>query len=286
MIRKLFALGAYVAWTLGALTTLASADTTLQRIANGGVVKVGFANEKPYSFKLPDGSLAGLDYELARAVFAKLGAGGVEGVAVQFGSLIPGLKAEHFDVIAAGLFIRPARCAEIAFAEPHIKIADAFLVQKGNPKNIHSLDDVVKNPDIKIATLQGSASIKTYEQLGIPDSQLSIFQDFSEDLFALKSGRVDIIGSTIFAANEIVQGDGGKTLERATPFLQPVIDGQPSVNYLGFGFRKEDADLVQKFNEALADFRKDAGYRQILAKYSVTEADVPPRDVKLSDLCK
>lgn len=286
MIRKLVltTMGA----ALAAMASLApsAAETTLERISKGGAVKIGFSNEKPFSFKQPDGSLAGVDYELSRAVFTKLGAGSVEGVAVNFGSLIPGLEAEHFDVIAAGLFIRPARCAEIAFAEPHIQIADAYLVQKGNPKNIHSLDDVVKNPNVTIATLQGSASLKVYQELGIPAGQISLFQDFSEDLFALKSGRVDVIGATIFAANETLAADGGKTLERAAPFQLPIVDGKPAINYLGFGFRKQDADLVGKFNEALKAFRTTSEYKAILAKYAVTEADVPSADVKLADICK
>jgi polar amino acid transport system substrate-binding protein len=277
---------ASAAFAVMAFVAPSIAETTLERLATSSTVKIGFANEKPYSFKQPDGSLAGVDYELARAAFAKIGVKDVEGVAVNFGSLIPGLQAGHFDVIAAGLFIRPQRCAEIAFAEPHIKIADAFLVQKGNPKNIHSLGDIVKNPDINVATLQGSASLKTYDQLGIPAAQIQIFQDFSEDLFALKSGRVDIIGATIFAANETLAADGGKTLERAAPFETPVIDGKPLINYLGFGFRKDDGDLVAKFNHALAELRTTPEYKTILEKYSVTPDDVPSSDVKLENLCK
>lgn len=273
---------------LAAALTLSAthASETLERIQKGGVVKVGFANEKPYSFKQPDGSLAGVDYELAQAVFRKLGAGGVEGVAVKFGTLIPGLKAGHFDVIAAGLFIRPARCAEIAFGEPHIQIADAITVRKGNPRNLHSYDDVLKNPDAKIGTQQGSASRKDFERLGIPESQIVVFQDFSEVFFALKSGRVDLTTSTIFAANETIAADGARTVERAQPFRLPVFDGKPAINYLGFGFRPDDADLVAKFNETLNGLKGTPEYAAILARYAVTPADVPPAEVRLADLCK
>lgn len=286
MTKNLLLRAMGVAVAVMAFIAPSMADTTLERLSKSGTVRIGFSNEKPFSFKQPDGSLAGVDYELARAAFAKLGVGNVEGVAVNFGSLIPGLQAGHFDVIAAGLFIRPQRCAEIAFAEPHIKIADAFLVQKGNPKNIHSLDDVRQNPEITVATLQGSASIKTYEEVGIPSGQIQVFQDFSEDLFALKSGRVDLLGATIFAANETLAADGGKTIERAAPFELPVIDGKPAINYLGFGFRKDDTDLLAKFNEALKALRTTPEYNSILAKYSVAPEDVPSSDVKLEDLCK
>ncbi|ACM31427.1 ectoine/hydroxyectoine ABC transporter substrate-binding protein EhuB [Agrobacterium rhizogenes] len=285
-MKRIFLASVLAIFSAGIVASSAAAESTLERIKRTGVVQIGFSNEKPYSFKQPDGSLAGVDYELARAAFAKLGVHTVDGVAVKFSTLIPGLKAGHFDAIAAGLFIRPDRCAEIAFAEPHIQIADAITVQKGNPKNIHSYDDVLKNPTIKIGTQQGSASRKDFERLGIPESQLVVFQDFPEVFFALKSGRVDLTTSTIFAANESIAADGGKSVERATPFILPVFDGKPSINYLGFGFRKDDQDLVAAFNDALRAFRSTPDYEAILAKYSVTPADVPSPDVKLVDICK
>lgn len=264
----------------------AAAETTLERVKRTGSVQIGFSNEKPYSYKQPDGSLEGVDYELAKAAFAKLGVKTVDGVAVKFSTLIPGLKAGHFDVIAAGLFIRPSRCAEIAFAEPHIQIANAITVQKGNPKNIHSYDDVLKNPDIKIGTQQGSAGLKDFERLGIPQAQLVVFQDFPEVFFALKSGRVDLTSSTIFAANETIAADGGKSVERAQPFTLPVFDGEAPINYLGFGFRQEDKDLVAQFNDALKSLKGTPEYDAILAKYAVTPNDIPTADVKLADICK
>jgi polar amino acid transport system substrate-binding protein len=286
MLKQILLASAAAVVFLGVALPSARAETTLERIKQEGVVQIGFSNEKPFSYKQPDGSLAGVDYELAGAAFAQLGVPKVEGVAVQFSALIPGLKAGHFDVIAAGLFIRPQRCAEIAFAEPHIQIADAITVQKGNPKNIHSYQDVLKNPDIKIGTQQGSASRKDFERLGIPESQLVVFQDFPEVSFALKSGRVDLTTSTIFAANEAIAADGGKTIERADPFTLPVFDGKPAINDLGFGFRKEDEDLVAKFNDALRSLKGTPQYEAILAKYAVTDRDVPPPEVKLADLCK
>ncbi|MBZ9603120.1 ectoine/hydroxyectoine ABC transporter substrate-binding protein EhuB [Phyllobacterium chamaecytisi] len=286
MFKRILWASVAAAFLSGLAVSSAAAETTLERIKRDGVVQVGFANEKPYSFKQPDGSLAGVDYELARAAFAKLGVPKVEGVAVKFSALIPGLKAGHFDAIAAGLFIRPSRCAEIAFAEPHIQIADAVTVRKGNPKNIHSYDDVLKNPDIKIGTQQGSASRKDFERLGIPESQLVSFQDFPEVFFALKSGRVDLTTSTIFAANETVAADGGTSVERAAPFTLPVFDGKPSINYLGFGFRPDDQDLVAQFNDALRSIKGTPEYDAILAKYAITAADIPSPDVKLADICK
>ena len=63
-----------------------------------------------------------------------MGIAEVDGVLTEFGSLIPGLKAGRFDIIAAGMFVKPDRCAQILFSEPTYAIGQAFAVKAGNPE--------------------------------------------------------------------------------------------------------------------------------------------------------
>src|SRR5215467_13974035 len=94
----------------------ASADSTLDQAKKNGYVRVGFANEAPFAYATPDGKLTGEAPEVAKAVLKKMGINEVDGVLTEFGSLIPGLKAHRFDIIAAGMFVTPARCKEINFS--------------------------------------------------------------------------------------------------------------------------------------------------------------------------
>jgi ABC-type amino acid transport substrate-binding protein len=118
---------------------LAFAETTLERAKAQGYIRVGFANEAPFGYATPDGKLTGEAPEVAKAVLAKMGIPQVDGVLTEFGSLIPGLKAGRFDIIAAGMFITPKRCAEIAFSEPSYGIGQAMLVKKGDPQGHQGL---------------------------------------------------------------------------------------------------------------------------------------------------
>ncbi len=52
----------------------------------------------------------------------------------EFGSLIPGLQAGRFDIIAAGMFVNPKRCEQVQFSEPTYGIGQAFLVAEGQPE--------------------------------------------------------------------------------------------------------------------------------------------------------
>src|SRR6218665_22009 len=54
----------------------------------------------------------------------------VDGVLTEGGALIPGLRAGRFDVIAAGMYVTPGRCKQVAFADPQYQIADTLLVLK------------------------------------------------------------------------------------------------------------------------------------------------------------
>src|SRR5215218_4507187 len=107
------------------IISIAHAETTLERARAQGFIRVGFANEAPFGYATPDGKLTGEAPEVAKAVLAKMGIPQVDGVLTEFGSLIPGLKAGRFDIIAAGMFITPKRCAEINYSEPSYGIGEA-----------------------------------------------------------------------------------------------------------------------------------------------------------------
>jgi len=96
-------------------------ETTFERVKCTGVVRVGIANEYPYGFKNSDGSLSGEAIEVARVIFNRLGIPAMEGVEKEFGSLIPSLQDGSFDVITAGMWIRPERCQQVLFADPEYK---------------------------------------------------------------------------------------------------------------------------------------------------------------------
>src|SRR3954454_12619399 len=176
---------ALVVCALVASSTATHAQGTLDRIKKEGVIRIGFANEAPWSFAKSDGTIAGADYELAQLVFSHLGIPSLEGIITKFGSLIPGLKANRFDLVVAGFYIRPARCEQVAFSEPTVGVGDAIIVKEGNPKKISSYKSVVADPNIKLGGVVGAATAQNAKNAGVPDSQLTMFPDFVSAVSAL-----------------------------------------------------------------------------------------------------
>ena len=260
----------------------ALADGALERVRKEGV-RVGFANEAPFTFSQSDGSLAGSDYELAKLVFQQIGVQKFEGVLVNFGSLIPGLKAHRFDIISAGLYVRPERCPQILFSEPDVVVGDTVIVPKGNPHNIHSFADVAKQPGVKIGGTTGGLAKDALDD-GVPKDQIVEFPDWVSAISALKAGRIDAALQTTVTARWTVKSANDPAIEVASPFTQPVINGKPKANYAAFAFNTDDKDLRDAFNAQLEKVLGSPEQIAIFAKYGMTPDEIPT-GVKLAQIC-
>jgi polar amino acid transport system substrate-binding protein len=249
LLRSAMGLGAVTAVIAGG-TRIAFAETALERAKAQGFIRVGFANEAPFGYATPDGKLTGEAPEVAKAVLAKMGIAQVDGVLTEFGSLIPGLKAGRFDIIAAGMFINPKRCAEIAFSEPSYGIGQAMLVTKGNPKAVKDFSTFAGNKDLKLAVMSGAVEVGYAKDAGVPEGQLVVLPDQSSLLAAVQSGRAD--GAALTALSIADMAKKGENVESTTPFGE--VAGKSVKGHGGFGFRKEDKDLYDAFNAELKKF--------------------------------
>lgn len=260
--------------------------TTLDRIRSEGVIKVGYANEAPYAYYDSKADrLTGEAPEIAREISKRMGVSRVEGVLTEFGSLIPGLKAKRFDIIAAGMYILPKRCKEIAFSNPTYKIGEAFLVKKGNPFDLHSYEDVAKHPEAQLGVVAGAVELGYARAVGVPDDRISVLPDVPGAVAAVQTGRIDAYAATSLTINDVLNKLNGKKLEKAEPFTDPVIEGKRVIGYGAFGIRKEDKDLLDEFNRHLKALIGSDGHRKIVEPFGFTESEFPG-DVTAKELCR
>lgn len=258
---------------------------TLERIRERGVVRVGYANEAPFAyFDSTTDRLTGEAPEIARVVFSMLGVPRIEGVLTEFGSLIPGLQAGRFDVIAAGMYITPARCLEVTFSNPTYGIGEAFLVRESNPLGLHSYADVVEHPTARLGVVSGAIQLRYARALDIDESRLVIVPDPPSALAAVEAGRIDAYAGTALTVQDLLGRTSSTRVERAEPFTDPVIDGQTVRGYGAFALRHEDVALSELLNEQLAGFVGSRQHLELVAPFGFTEAELPG-DATASALC-
>ena len=258
--------------TLGA-SRLAFADTTFERAKAQGFIRVGFANEAPFGYATPDGKLTGEAPEVAKAVLAKIGIPQVDGVLTEFGSLIPGLLAGRFDIIAAGIFITPKRCAQVQFSEPTYGIGQAFLVTKGNPKGIKDYSSIVSNKDLKLAVMAGAVEAGYAKDSGITLTQLVILPDQSSLVKAVQAGRADAAALTALSIADMASKNDG--VESTAPF--GTVAGKSVVGHGGIAFRKEDKDLYEAFNAELKKFIGSEEHIKLVTPFGFGKGFLPTK---------
>ncbi|MFF4542818.1 ectoine/hydroxyectoine ABC transporter substrate-binding protein EhuB [Streptomyces sp. NPDC001435] len=251
----------------------------LDRLRAQGVVRLGIAGEVPFGYIDKDGHLTGEAPELAKAVFKRLGVDRVQPVPTEFGSLIPGLNSQQFDVVAAGMYVNPDRCEQVIFADPDYQMLDSFIVRKGNPMDLHDYKDVVAKK-AKFATGTGYAEIQYAVEAGYKESDILIVPDQVAGLNAVEAGRADVFAGTALTAREVVKKSAKA---EATKAFAPLVEGQPHVDGGAFAFRSAETRLRDAFNVELRRLKKSGELFRILRPFGFTEAEMT--DLTAKELC-
>lgn len=260
-------------------------QSTLEAAKAAGKIRIGYANEAPYAYlDTSTNQITGEAVEIARVVLKRMGINEVEGVLTEFGSLIPGLQAKRFDVIAAGMYITPERCQQAAFSNPTYGVGESFLVQKGNPKQLHSYEDIAKNDDIKFGVVVGAIQSEYARKMDIPLDRVVVFPDVVSALSGVQAGRADAYAATAMTVNDLMKKSATADLEKAEPFTDPVIDGKSVRGYGAFAFRKDDQEFVDAFNSELAKFIGTEEHAKVVQPFGFTEGELPG-DVTAAKLC-
>ena len=202
----------------------------------------------------------GSDIDLGNEIAKRLGVK-AEFANTPFDGIIPALQAKHCDAILSQLFDKPARREVVDFVD-YMYSSQALLVHKGNPKNIHGLDDL---SGVKIAAENGTTiqslieeQNKKFAAAGKPPANIIVYPKDSDALQALQINQVDVYGTT---------------LESAAYFMQKAPDifdvgGAPFAKILtGIAVRKDDPELRTAIQKAFDDMRADGTYMTILTKW-------------------
>ena len=267
---------------LGALfASFGFAQSTVEHFQQNGIT-IATANEIPYGW-VDGGEAQGIAPDVIEAVLENMGITDVTWTVTEFGSLIPGVIANRFDVVAASQAVLPARCEQVAFSKINSSYGEGFLVEAGNPKNIHSYDDFVNNPDLRMGIVSGADQLDFAQAYGIPERQLVMLNANADAPSALTAGRIDAYAATGLTVVGLAEGNA--RVEAAAEFVDPVIDGTPVRSFGAFTFN-QNSDFLEPFNEALAEFHQTDEYREILKSHGLTDQDVDAAlNASTADLC-
>ncbi|HEU0229318.1 MAG TPA: ectoine/hydroxyectoine ABC transporter substrate-binding protein EhuB [Burkholderiaceae bacterium] len=243
---------------------------TLKQIKDRGYIRIAVANEIPYGYIDPSGNAKGAGPDVATQVMKQLGVKEIQWVATNFGSLIPGLLANRFDMVAAEMAVLPPRCKKVIFSEPDSSYGEGLLVAKGNPDNLHSYEAFAKNGK-KIAIMAGADQLEMLQALKVPAGQMVTISSNSDAISTVATGRAAAYAATSLTASQLAAKS--QKVEVAKNFKDPVVDGKPVRSWGAFVFSKKSTGLRDAVNKQLAKFKKTPAWSKIMTQYGFTEAD-------------
>lgn len=253
---------------------------TLARLKSQGTVRLGIAGEAPYGYIDEDGGFTGEAVELAKVIFKRLGVDSVQPVATEFGSLIPGLNTQQFDVVSAGMYINKDRCQQVIFSDPEYQMLDSFIVPKGNPKKLRNYQDAFK-AKAKMGTGPAYVEIDYGIAAGYKRDDISIFPDPVAGMNAVEAGRIDFFAGTALTGREVVRKS---TKAEATEPFAPIVDGEEQIDGGGFVFRPTDTELRDAFNVEIHKMKKSGELFRMLKPFGFTKDEMTK--LTAEELCK
>lgn len=260
------AAGASALVAIAAASPATADDGKLEELKGQGFARVAIANEPPFTAVAADGKVSGAAPDVAREVFKRLGVGDIVASISEYGAMIPGLQAGRHDVITAGLFMKPERCAAVAYSEPILCDAEAFALKKGNPLGLKSYKDIADNPDAKIGAPGGGTEEKLALEAGVPRDRVIVVPDGQSGLKMLQDGRIDVYSLPVLSINDLVSKANDPNIEVVAP-----VEGAP-VYCDGAAFKKGNEALRDAFDVELAKLKESGEFAKIIEPYGFSAA--------------
>lgn len=254
----------------------AAAQTALDRLKEQGFARIAIANEPPWTQIQSDGKVTGAGPELSREIFKRLGIAEIEASVSEYGAMIPGLQARRFDIVDAGLFIKPERCRAVIFSQPNLCDVEAFAVKKGNPKNLLSYADLA-TAGATVGVPGGGSEERLSLAAGVPRERVIVAPDGQSGLKMLQDGRIDAYSLPALSIKDLLAKAGDADLD-----IVAQVKDSP-ISCAGAAFNKEDVELRDAYDRVLAEMQQSGDFAKLVEPFGFPAQ--APTQVTRDELC-
>lgn len=234
-----------------------------------GVLRVAVsADREPMCFVM-DGKYEGIDCELIERIAYQMGMT-VEYQNMQFSSLVAALVSNKADVIISNMTPTEERKQSVNFTDPYFDNPQVFVACK--PEATPAAEPVVEADGEYTSLSQMSGKLLScitgsiFDQLtlkAIPDAKFAYFNNGTDELTALKAGKVEGIP---------IDEPVAKLFVAQNPDLTTV----PEIvmkDYYAMALAK-DSPLTAEFNREIAKLRSEGAVEEMLEKWIGTDESV------------
>jgi polar amino acid transport system substrate-binding protein len=226
---------------------------TIATIRRRGILRVGVAPSMPWVMRDRDGELMGFSIDLGRKLAEEMGVE-LEVVPTSWPHIVGDLMDNHFDVIASGLWITPARALMVNYTQPTSMGAVSLIAGRAVAANLGEVTDFDR-PEVSLVVNQGT-EMEELASRRFPRTRLVRIDINDDPLAAVLEGKAH--GAVVMspAARMVVEASGnrlflpdGAELETASAALA-LRKGDPDfLNFLNawLTYHRETGWLTERY---------------------------------------
>ncbi len=188
-LTKMVAAPVVAACVMFAGATISHAQSALNEILSGGVLKVGTTGDwNPMTMKNPaTNSYTGYDIDVMTELAKDLGVE-VEFVATDWKTLVSGVTSGKYHMTGSAS-VSPARAKATGYSQSYFSLATVPLTLKANADRFKDWEDMNK-PDVTVAATLGTTQEKQVKEF-FPNAKHGIVEAPARDFQEVLAGRAD-----------------------------------------------------------------------------------------------
>lgn len=230
-----------------------SADTPAENTAKEKLVMATNASFPPYEY-YENETIIGIDADIASLIADKLGME-LEIKDMEFGSIIGAVQSGSVDIGVAGMTVNEDRLVSVDFSDAYAQGVQVVIVKEGS--EITSIDDLQG----KTIGVQENTTGDIYSTDDFGDEYVKRYSKGNDAVAALSSGIVDAV---------IIDNEPAKSFVEANEGLK-ILETEYAVEDYAIAIKKDNTELKEKINTALAELKEDGSIDAIIDKYITAE---------------
>ena len=260
---------------------------SLTTIGNAKSIRIGTEGAYPPWNNLNSaGELEGAEIDFGNEACARMGAD-CEWVTQDWDGIIPALLQGKYDIIIAGMSITEERKEKVNFTNGYMNDGARFWTLNGsgleglsvdkftggvNKVNMNNasgkeqaaIGQLIAAFEGKTICVQSSTTHANFaSQYMSGNSVVKLYQTVDDHNLDLIAGRCDAVLSDVASAIDFMETDQGS----GAVFTGPTFSGGPWGDGVGGAVRKEDTDILDMWNKAIAEMAADGTTAEITKKW-------------------
>ena len=265
------------------LSLLALSVLCVATIVNAKSIRIGTEGAYPPWNNLNSaGELEGAEIDFGNEACKRMGVD-CEWVTQDWDGIIPALLNGKYDIIVAGMSITEERKQKVNFTTGYMNDGARFSVLKDSgladisitgvtkvnmnnagEKELAAVGQLIAAFEGKSVCVQSSTTHANFaSQYMSGGSEVKLYQTVDDHNLDLIAGRCDAILSDVASAIDFMATDQGSD----AAFTGPTFSGGPWGDGVGGAIRKEDTEILDMWNNAIAEMAADGTTAEITKKW-------------------